>query len=193
MTDPIESVQSPAQDGPPLVRIANAESGELYGIEIEFLQGLDIVGDGVWNNLFLSGNVTLSDSEITLDRQNIVEQTGVSAAITNLKRRLTGHSEYVVNLQLGYDSDDGEHSASIVYNVFGERILIPGIDQFDDSFEQPFHSLDMVYKFYPDFASTITVKLQNILDEERVLEFENTVLRSETRGTGFSISYKYEF
>ncbi len=193
MTDPIESVQSPAQDGPPLIRIANAESGELYGIELEFLQGLDVFDVDFLRNIFVSGNVTLSDSEIQLDLQNIVDQTGVSAAITNLTRRLTGHSEYVVNLQLGYDSDNGEHSASLVYNVFGERILIPGIDFFDDSFEQPFHSLDMVYKFYPDFATTITFKLQNILDEERILEFEDTLLRSETRGTSFSVDFKYEF
>ncbi|RDV28064.1 TonB-dependent receptor [Alteromonas aestuariivivens] len=193
MTDPIESVQSPAQDGPPLIRIANAEAGELYGVEVEFLQGLEVIGSGLWDNLFVSGNVTLSDSQIKLDRQNIVDQTGVSAAITNLERRLTGHSEYVVNLQLGYDSDNGEHSASLVYNVFGERILIPGIDGFDDSFEQPFHSLDMVYKYYPDFNTTVTFKLQNILDEQRELSFEDTLLRSETRGTEFSLSYKYDF
>lgn len=193
MTDPIESVQSPAQDGPPLVRIANAESGELYGVEIEFLQGLEVFGDGVWDNLFLSGNVTLSDSEIQLDFQKIVDQTGVSAAITNTERRLTGHSKYVVNMQLGYDSDNGEHSASLVYNVFGPRILIPGIDFFDDSFEQPFHSLDLVYKYYPDFNTTVTLKVQNMLDQEKKIEFEDTLLRSETRGTAFSLSYRYDF
>lgn len=193
MTDPIESVQSPAQDGPPLVRIANAESGELYGVEIEFLQGLEVFGDGVWDNLFLSGNVTLSDSEIQLDFQKIVEQTGVSAAITNTERRLTGHSKYVVNMQLGYDADNGEHSASLVYNVFGPRILIPGIDFFDDSFEQPFHSLDLVYKYYPDFNTTVTLKVQNMLDQEKKIEFEDTLLRSETRGTAFSLSYRYDF
>ncbi len=193
MTDPIESVQSPAQDGPPLVRIANAESGELYGVEVEFLQGLEVIGDGIWDNLFVSGNVTLSDSEIELDRQNIVDQTGVSASITNLKRRLTGHSQYVVNLQLGYDSDNGEHSGSLVYNVFGDRIIIPGIDFFDDTYEAPFHSLDMVYKYYPDFNTTVTFKVQNILDDQQELEFENTLARSETKGTSLSLSYKYDF
>ncbi len=121
MTNPIESVQSPSQDGPPLVRIANAETGEVYGTEVEWLKTLS-------NNFFLSGNVTLSDSSITLDTQNIVEQTGVSTSITNTERRLTGHSEWVVNTQLGFDSDDGMHSASLVYNVFGDRIIIPGID-----------------------------------------------------------------
>jgi len=193
MDAPIESVQSPAQDGPPLIRIANAETGELYGIEVEFLQGLEFIGEGIWDNMFVSGNLTLSDSEIQLDRQNIVEQTGVSAAVTNLQRRLTGHSQYVMNLQGGFDSDNGEHSLSVVYNVFGERILIPGIDGFDDSYEQPFHSLDTVYKFYPDFNTTVTFKVQNILGETKKLEFENVLLRSETRGRELSLSVKYDF
>ncbi|MFC3121048.1 TonB-dependent receptor domain-containing protein [Agaribacter flavus] len=193
MDAPIESVQSPAQDGPPLIRIANAESGEVYGVEFEFLQGLEVFGQGVWDNMFLSGNITLSDSEIVLDRQAIVDQTRVSAAITNTTRRLTGHSQYVANLQLGFDSDNGEHSGSLVYNVFGERILIAGIDGFDDNFEKPFHSLDLVYKYYPDFNQTLTFKVQNLLNQEKELEFEGVLLRSETRGVGFSLSYKYDF
>lgn len=193
MDSPIEAIQSPAQDGPPLIRIANAETGEVTGIEVEFLQGLDFIGGGLWDNLFASGNLTVSDSEIVIDTQKVVEQTGVSAAITNSTRRLTGHSEYVVNFQVGYDSDNGEHSASLVYNVFGERILTPGIDGKDDDFEQPFHSLDLVYKYYPDFNSTLTFKLQNILDEQRELEFQGVTRRTETRGVGASLSYKYEF
>ncbi|WP_299077341.1 TonB-dependent receptor [uncultured Paraglaciecola sp.] len=193
MDAPIESVQSPAQDGPPLIKIANAETGELYGIELEFLQGLETFGDGVWDNIFVSGNLTISDSEITLDRQNIVDQTGLSAAVTNLTRRLTGHSQYVANLQAGYDSDNGEHSLSVVYNVFGERILIPGIDGFDDSYEQPFHSLDTVYKYYPNFNTTVTFKVQNLLGESKALEFEDVLLRSQSKGTKVSLSIKYDF
>lgn len=193
MQAPIESVQSPAQDGPPLVRIANAENGEIFGVEMEFLKGLEFIGDGIWDNMFLSGNLTLSDSEVTMNSQNIVEQTGVSASITNLTRRLTGHSEYVVNVNLGFDSDDGNHSASLVYNVFGDRIIIPGIDGFDDNYEQPFHSLDFVYTYYPDFNSTVKFKLQNILDEQKELVFEDTLFRTEAVGVGFSLSYKREF
>lgn len=193
MDAPIESVQSPAQDGPPLIKIANAETGELYGIEFEFLQGLDSFGGGVLNNIFLSGNLTISDSEITLDRQNIVEQTGLSAAVTNLTRRLTGHSQYVANMQAGYDSDNGEHSLSVIYNVFGERILIPGIDGFDDNYEQPFHSLDTVYKYYPNFNTTVTFKVQNLLGEHKELKFEDVLLSSKTKGTKVSLSLKYDF
>lgn len=193
MDSPIEAVQSPAQDGPPLIRIANAETGKVYGMEVEFLKGLEFIGDGIWDNMFFSGNLTLSDSEVVMDGQNIVEQTRVSAAVTNLTRRLTGHSKYVVNFNLGYDSDDGNHSASLVYNVFGERIIIPGIDGFDDNYEQPFHSLDLVYTYYPDFNSTVKFKVQNLLDETKEMQFEDVLFRSETKGIGFSLSYKREF
>lgn len=193
MTAPIESVQSPSQDGPPLVRIANAETGELYGVEVEFLKGLGFINKDFGENFFLSGNLTLSDSEIVLDRQNIVDQTGVSASITNLKRRLTGHSKYVANLQLGFDAPNGNQSASLVYNVFGDRILIPGIDGFDDNYEAPFHSLDVVYTYYPDFNSTVKLKVQNLLDESKELQFENVLFRSQSKGIGFNLSYKREF
>lgn len=197
MLDPIESVQSPAQDGPPLIVMANAQTGELTGVELEFLKGMSFVSDfGVgdfWNNMFVSGNLTLSDSEIQIDPQSVVDQAKVSTAITNTTRRLTGHSEWVLNLQFGYDSTDGNHSSSLVYNVFGDRIILPGIEGQDDSYEQPFHSVDFIYTYYPSYNSKIKLKLQNILNERKEIEFENTLRRSETKGVGFSLSYSYDF
>ncbi|MDO6720420.1 TonB-dependent receptor [Psychrosphaera sp. 1_MG-2023] len=193
---PIEAVQSPSQDGPPLIRIANGENASVTGIEFEFLQDLYVLKDvfGTFaENSFISGNLTLSDSEINLDRQNIVDQTGVSTSITNLERRLTGHSEYVVNLQLGYDSANGEHSATVVYNVFGERVIVAGIDGYDDAVEKPFHSLDMNYTYYPTYDTSIKLKLTNILDEQKEISFDDELLRSTTKGIGFSVAYKMEF
>ncbi|MDU0112881.1 TonB-dependent receptor [Psychrosphaera aquimarina] len=196
LDNPIEAVQSPAQDGPPLIRIANGEGATVTGIEFEFLQDLNMLKGALGEfaqNSFMSGNLTLSDSKITLDRQNIVDQTGVSTSITNLERRLTGHSEYVVNLQLGYDSPNGEHLATVVYNVFGERVIIAGIDGFEDAMEQPFHSLDVNYTYFPTFSSQIKFKLTNILDEQKEITFDDELLRSTTKGIGFSVSYKMEF
>jgi outer membrane receptor protein involved in Fe transport len=192
MLNPIESVQSPGQDGPPLVVIANADEGEVYGVEIEFLKDFDFLGD-IGQDFFLSGNVTLSDSEIKVNTQRVVDQAGVSAAITNPVRRMTGHSEYVVNLNLGYDAPNGNHSVTLAYNVFGERIIIPGIEGQDDKYEQPFHSLDFIYTFFPTYSSTLKFKVQNILDEQKDIEFSDTLFRSETKGIGFDLSFKWNF
>ncbi|MGJ8693515.1 MAG: hypothetical protein ACSHW0_13675 [Thalassotalea sp.] len=168
------------------IRIANTDDGEVYGIEVEFLQD-------VGEDFYLSGNVTLSDSEINIDPVRVEEQTGVSTSITNTTRRMTGHSEYVLNLNLGYDAPNGNHSATLAYNVFGDRIMLPGIEGKDDTYEQPFHSLDLIYTYYPSYSSTLKFKVQNILDEQKELEFENTLVRSETKGIGFDISYKWNF
>jgi len=196
MTMPIEAVQSPSQDGPPLIRIANAEDGYVYGIEMEFLKDFTFLGDLGFKSgedFFLSGNITLSDSEINIDTQRVVEQTGVSTSITNPTRRMTGHSTYVLNFNLGWDAPNGNHSATLAYNVFGERIIVPGIEGADDAYEQPFHSLDIVYNYYPSYSSTLKLKMQNILGENKELTFEDTLLRSQTRGTLFEISLKWDF
>ncbi len=196
MINPIESVQSPGQDGPPLIVIANADDGEVYGVEVEFMKDFNFIGD-FWGmngqDFFLSGNVTLSDSEININTQRVVEQTGVSAAITNPVRRMTGHSEYVVNLNLGYDHPNGNHSVTMAYNVFGERIIIPGIEGQDDKYEQPFHSLDLIYTYYPTYSSTVKFKVKNLMDEEKTIEFSDTLFRSETKGIGFDVSFKWDF
>jgi len=196
MDQPIEAVQSPAQDGPPLIRIANAEDGYVYGLEVEFLKDFGFLGDFAGMNggdFFLSGNFTVSESEINIDTQNVVEQTGVSTSITNPTRAMTGHSPWVVNMNLGWDAPNGNHSATLAYNVFAERIIIPGIDGKDDAYEQPFHSLDMVYTYYPTYSSTVKFKVQNILNQKKEIEFEDTLMRSETKGVAFEVALKWDF
>ncbi|MEW9799580.1 TonB-dependent receptor domain-containing protein [Alteromonas sp. CYL-A6] len=202
MKNPIEMVQFDGGEGVPQLLTANAETGELYGVEMEFLHDLSFISD-TFSNFFVSGNVTLSDSEVTIgsdDQDSLFSQQAraayggtVTATITNDVRRLVGHSEWVANLQLGWDSDNGEHSASLVYNAFGERIIAPGVRGFEDGIENPFHSLDAVYTYYPDFNTTIKVRIQNILNDDKEIEQEGLLLRKETVGTSIRATYKYTF
>ena len=81
----------------------------------------------------------------------------------------------------------------MVYNVFGERIIIPGIEGQDDWMEQPFHSVDLNYTYYPDFNSSIKFKVLNILGQKSEIESAGTLTRSKEKGTEFSVEYKYQF
>jgi outer membrane receptor protein involved in Fe transport len=196
MDKPIEAVRMPSQDGPPLIRIANAEDGYVYGVEVEFLKDFAFLSDSIGRfaeDFFLSGNFTVSESEISIDTQQVVDQTGVSTTITNPTRAMTGHSPWVVNMNFGWDAANGNHSATLAYNVFAERIIIPGIDGIDDAYEQPFHSLDMVYTYYPTYSSTLKFKVQNILNQKKEIEFEDTLMRSETKGVAFEVALKWDF
>jgi hypothetical protein len=69
----------------------------------------------------------------------------------------------------------------------------PGIEGKDEGYEQPFHSLDMVYTYYPTFSSTLTFKVQNILGEDKQFEFEDILSKSETKGTRLEVALKWDF
>ncbi|EWH11508.1 TonB-dependent receptor [Catenovulum agarivorans DS-2] len=205
MVNPIELVEITSVGGAtPQLLTANAESAELYGIEIEFMQDLSII-DNDLAAYFLSGNLTVSDSNVVIgfdDLDSIFNQqlraalegsTVSSNFVTNNERRLIGHSEWVANMQLGWDSDDGEHSASLVYNVFGPRIIVPGTRGNQDAEEQSFHSLDMVYTYYPTFESSVKFKIKNILGEEKEILQQDIPFYRKDKGTEFSVSFDYEF
>jgi len=184
IANPIESVRQPGSDDDVMLTFENSESGEIYGLELETLYSL---GRG----FFTSANLTLSDSEIVSP-----EDVGY----TNPVRTMTGQSEYVLNAQLGFDSDDGKHSASLVYNLFGERLFFAakGIGDHQDAYETPFNSLDLTYSWYATENLTTKLKLGNILDEERVFEQENSEgknveILTQQVGTSFSVDLKYTY
>ncbi len=179
--NPIESVLQVGDEDYTLSYV-NGESAEVYGVELEWLHDLGYLANG----FFTSGNLTWSDSEASID-------PALAGNLTNRTKRMTGHSEYVANFQLNYDSANGEHATSLVYNVFGERILAAGIGGREDAYEQPFHSLDLVYNYYPSFNSKIGLKVKNLLGEDQEVTQSDILVRSKEVGTVVSLSYSYEF
>ncbi len=184
IANPIESTRLPGSDDDVILTFENSLSGEIYGLEMEVLRDL---GAG----FFASSNLTLSESEI-------VSPEG--QGYTNSTRPMTGQSEYVLNAQLGFDSEDGQHSASLVYNLFGERLFFAArnIGTHQDAYEQPFNSLDLTYSWYATDNVTTKIKLGNILNEERVFEQVNSngesvdILKQQV-GTSFSLDVKYTY
>lgn len=182
--NPIEFFEAAASDTNTAREIINAEEGEVYGMEIEGLKSLGFLGE--WGDaLFLQGNVTIQDSEITAGSQ--------ADAPTNNVRELTGASEYVVNAILGYDSFDGKHAATLSYNVFGERLFVAGRNGAPDGFEQPFHSVDLTYTWFPTEFITLKLKAQNLLDEEITIEREGVETFTEKPGRTLSLSFQWDF
>ena len=64
---------------------------------------------------------------------------------------------------------------------------------FEDGIEKPFHSLDAVYTYYPDFNTTIKLRVQNIFNDEKEIEQEGLTLRKLSVGTGINASITYNF
>jgi len=183
---PIETVEILGSDGNLLVSFRNAETGHVYGVETEFVKPLDDMFGGALNGFFVAGNLTLSDSEIEIQRLG-------ESNITNLKRRMSGHSEYLLNTQLGYESSNEKHSATLSYNVFGERITFAGVDGKDDAYEQPFHSLDFTYSYYPMDGMSVKLGMKNLLGESVEILQQGEILQRREPGASISASLSYRF
>jgi TonB-dependent receptor len=186
ITSPIETVEAPGSDDNIALTFINAESAEVYGIEFEGLKGLGFLSDGGWTEpFFVAGNVTISDSEITIG--------DAAPNLTNNKREMTQHSDLVVNLQLGFDSLDGRHGASLAYNMYSDRIYFAGRGGADDAVEQAFNSLDLTYSFYPTEKLSLKLRLQNLLDEDTVIEQGGVDVLTQNVGLTTKLDVSYRF
>ena len=185
--DPIEFFEAAASDTNTAREIINAEQGEIIGLEVEVLKSLgflEFMGD--WGEaLFMQGNLTLQETEITAGSE--------ADAPTNPVRPMTGASEHVVNLIIGFDSFNAEHAATLSYNVFGERLYTAGRNGAPDSYEQPFHSLDFTYTWYPTDFITVKFRMRNLLDEVIQIEREGVEVFAEAPGQQFVLDFQWDY
>jgi outer membrane receptor protein involved in Fe transport len=184
---PIETVKAAGTDDNIALTFINADSADVYGLEIEFLHGLGwVAGDGSWADaFFVSGNMTLSESNLKVG--------DAAPNLTNDERPLSQHAPWVVNMQLGYDAPNGHHSASLAYNSSGKRLFFAGRGGEPDAYEMPFNSLDLVYTYYPTDALSLKFRLQNLLDDEVVIEQGGVDVITQSVGTNYRLDLAYRF
>ncbi|MEO1581492.1 MAG: TonB-dependent receptor [Pseudomonadota bacterium] len=184
IADPIEFFESAASDTNTAREIINADSAELLGVELEGIKQLGFLGPA-FDGFFVQGNLTIQDTELV---------AGPDAdAPTNPTRELTAASDYVANITLGYDSADGRHTATLVYNVFGERLYVAGRNGAPDGFEQPFNGLDATYSWFPTDRLVVKAKAQNILGEEITIEREGVTTFIQDPGSAFAVSVQWTY
>ncbi|MEO1574203.1 MAG: TonB-dependent receptor, partial [Pseudomonadota bacterium] len=182
LDNPIEFFESAASDTTIAREIINAESAEIVGLELEGLKELSFLGP-FWGQFFVQGNMTIQDTELVAGEQ--------ADAPTNPVRDLGQASDFTANMTLGFDSDDGKHSAGLGYNVFSERLFVGGRNGAPDVFEQPFHSVDFSYSWYPTDTITVKAKVRNLLDDEITFERGGVQNGEERIGRSFSLNFQW--
>jgi hypothetical protein len=75
--------------------------------------------------------------------------------------------------------------------VFSERLYVAGRNGTPDGFEQPFHSLDFTYFWYPTDTLTLKFKAQNILDESIRIERQGVQVFEEEPGQTFVLALQW--
>jgi TonB-dependent receptor len=186
--EPIETIEGAGTDNNLSFTFINADTADLYGVELEWFKNLDFVTGwvGDWaQGFFTSGNLTWSDSTLEIGSAN--------TTLTNTERPLTQQSDWIVNLQLGYDAPSERHGATLVYNFYSERLFYAGRNGAQDAYEQPFNSLDFVYSYYPTEKLYAKLRFQNILDEQIEIEQGGVVILEQELGTSIKLDFGYRF
>lgn len=192
-TNPIERIQSPATGD--VVTYENVPAATLYGIEFDLYKSLDFVGGREWldrgwlgrvpwSEIFVGANYARIESDVELTR----ETAGIS---TNLERPLQGQSPYVANLQVGWQPEDGESEATLLYTVAGRRISEVGVFGIPDVFEEPAGQLDVVFArdLWTDWK--MKVRLRNLLDPTIEFTVGEQLRRQYKRGREVAITVEW--
>lgn len=194
--NPIEFYEVAASDDNIAAEIVNAEEGTINGLEVEFLTSLDKAHPSL-HSFFVQGNVTFLDTEITAGED--------ADAPTNPVRPMVGASDLSGNLILGFDSPGEKHSATLSLNHFSERLFFAGRNGREDTYEQPFTSLDFNYSFYPNDYFVIKFKAENLLNEEIEIKQEasladgngfrreDVTILTQKVGQTFSLDLQFKF
>jgi outer membrane receptor protein involved in Fe transport len=138
-----------------------------------------------WDQYYIAFNYADIESTVELDPTQTTQ--------TNVSRPLEGQSPYVVNLQMGYSSEGGNHEWTLLFNQFGERIVQAGVLRQPDIYEQPFPQLDFVYKYKFADNWTFSAKLKNLLNPEVEYTQGNEVTRRYEKGRDISLGLGLSF
>lgn len=175
---PIESIVEPGTER--RVTFANALSARNLGLELDFRKSTKELGL-LFRNFTLGGNLAVIHSRIKLDSS--------SAGIhTNNNRMLQGQSPYVANLFFEYDNTNLGATGTLLYNVFGARIVEVGTGGAPDILEQPYNSLDFVATQSLSDKVKMRIKIKDILASDSVNTQGSEVSYRKTRSPSITLS-----
>jgi TonB-dependent receptor len=181
--NPIEPIDV-ATSGASQLSFTNAESAFNYGLELEARKGLGFLA-GALQPFAVFTNVTLMRSRINTGNSNL-------SALTNDERPMVGQAPYVVNAGLTYSTWSGSTSATLLYNVVGERITYAAVQPINvDTYERPRHVLDFSLRF--PLAGGISGKFdaKNLLDSPYEERQGDVVRHRYVTGRSFSLGVNW--
>jgi outer membrane receptor protein involved in Fe transport len=198
MTDPIERFsinRSGASNA--VVEFTSAQQGEVIGVELNSRFGLGRIRDVLdyfgesyewlpaWvDDMHIGGNFAYLDSEVT---------AAAGGIDTNPVRRMTGQPKMTANLEWGYTGT--EHVIRIAAGYTSDRLINAGVNGLPDEFIEPRFTLGGKWSYNPGFLDPLTVslELENLLDDEYARTQGPFFTRSYTTGITGSLSFKWRF
>ena len=179
LESPIERVVQPASGTAGNSRTyRNAESGELYGVEVEVRKDFAL-SDDLSQSIFVFVNAGVIESEVS--------------HADGEKRKLQGQPDYTFNMVLGYDDLVRDQELTVLLNQNGKSIKDLGISGRPDVIEEPRLDLKVNYKY--QFADDFLLKAsaENLLNEKVEFTQGGEVFQSYKEGIQFKLGIDWSF
>ena len=181
---PIEFFETAASDTTVAQQILNAQSAQLTGVEFEFLMNLEALHPSL-ALLDLTCNLTLQKTKIVAGDQ--------ADAPTSPIRQMTNAAPVTANVRLTFNAPNARHEAVLAYNVSSKRLYLAGRAGAPDAYEQPFHSLDFNYRFYPQNRLEFQFKVGNLLNQRSRVTRSNVVVFEQGQGMNLAFETSWSF
>ena len=192
MNQPIEVLFQPSVGS---IQPQNVESGTVYGVEFEFRRSLEFMGDAFYR-WSLGGNLTFIESEVSIPPAEMALLRAVDPQ-ASAKRELLGQSPYVFNADISYNREDSGTSATLSYNVVGERLDLVVFGPLPDVYEQPAPSVNFVLSQRLSTHWKLKFSAKNLLNSEKEklisLPTDDLIYSRYQTGRSFSLSLSYLF
>ncbi|WP_179105608.1 TonB-dependent receptor [Vreelandella utahensis] len=179
-TNALEEELIPSTTGT-IRRVSNAKEATVLGFEATGRLNLPtLIGtyDDSWSwteQMYLQGNFSLIDSEVTVDGDT---------------RRLQGQADELVNLLVGYET--GAHDLALAANFTGERLASVSRQQ-PDIFEEARTQIDIEYDYRWSDSISISAGVGNLLNESITETQGGRTYETYEPGVDFDVGMKYRF
>lgn len=168
------------------ITFVNQDSAELLGVEID--ANVDL-WEGDTYLLFLGGNVSYIDSEVTLSADSL-RLEGADAD----GRQLQGQSEWLANLQIGYDHYPTDQKLTLLVNFFDDRIFrVARGAGTGPEFEDGRVLIDLTYENLLTESLKLEASVRNLLNEKVEFSQNDRVIESYEEGTVIGVGLTYSF
>lgn len=178
-TDPIERVIQPASGTAGNTRtFDNAPEAELTGFEVDTRFDL-YSSEDFTQSLFVTGNASVIDSEVTLDDGST--------------SKLQGAPDYTFNIVFGWDDSKRNQELTVLFNQSGETVVDRGLSGRADIVKEPIADLNINYKKTFKDEINFSLKLKNLLDSDVELTQDGLVFQRYRKGTEIEAGIDWNF
>jgi len=187
---PIEVLFNQAAGGGSSFNYLNAPEADAFGVEVEGRKKLDFVS--ALKNFTAFGNLSYIHNRVKFGYKE-------------LDRPMQGQSPYIINVGLQYDVEKTGINTTLLFNQIGRRIVYVGGSDAPAIWERPRPLLDFqIAKKMLNNRAELKLNISDILNKENFLYYDvnenekfekaqDAIFISRKTGTGFGLSFTYNF